>query len=315
MNSISVLKETIDKQNTNFYELRDNNAIRSVIFNNTKCPVKSNGEVVIKYDVDNLLTDNDVCKLKKAVHTNSGFNKVNEMPVNPSDGDIVIYIGESIDNYIQNHAYQYSSSSWIDLTSDGFIAEPEEGVLYATKEENGLYSLISKIDGIIVKLSHSEYEFETEDIDFNTIVDNDDIAINKKMFTSWNSLYDFLNEKDKTGKYINFKTVNIKIGNENISEKNAYVYISKSHPSRNKYAIILTSNDNKNVISAYNINKIIEINIVENKEIKEEYYATTEELFTNILLQQYNEFSDVEKSSVNQHARRLYDPRMEVMYE
>ena len=135
------------------------------------------------------------------------------------------------------------------------------------------------------------------------------------MFTCWNSLYDFLNEKDETGKYINFKTVNIKIGNENISEKNAYVYISKSHPSRNKYAIILTNNDNKNVISAYNINKIIEINIVENKEIKEEYYATTEELFTNILLQQYDEFSDVEKSSVNQHARRLYDPRMEVMYE
>lgn len=315
MNSISVLKETIDKQNTNFYELRDNNAIRSVIFNNTKCPVKSNGEVVINYDVDNLLADNDVCKLKKAVHTNSGFNKVNEIPANPSDGDIVIYIGESTVNYIQNHAYQYSSSNWIDLTSDGFIAEPEEGVLYATKEENGLYSLISKIDGTIVKLSHSEYEFETEDIDFNTIVDNDDIAINKKMFTSWNSLYDFLNEKDETGKYINFKTVNIKIGNENISEKNAYVYISKSHPSRNKYAIILTNNDNKNVISAYNINKIIEINIVENKEIKEEYYATTEELFANILLQQYDEFSDAEKTIMNQHARRLYDPRMEVMYE
>lgn len=302
MNSISVLKETINDKNTNFYELRDNNAIRSVIFNNTKCPVKSNGEVVINYDIDNLLADNDVCKLKKAIHTNSGFNKVNEMPVNPSDGDIVIYIGESINNYIQNHTYQYSSSNWIDLTSDGFIAEPEEGVLYATKEENGLYSLISKIDGTIVKLSHSEYEFETEDIDFNTIVDNDDIDINKKMFTSWNSLYDFLNEKDTNNNFVNFKKINIKI-DDNTSEKDAYVYISKSHPSRDKYAIILTDNNNKNIISAYNIKS------------STESYIATEELFTNILLQQYDEFSDTEKSSVNQHARRLYDPRMEVMYE
>lgn len=306
MNSISVLKETINKQNTNFYELRDNNAIRSVIFNNTKCPVKSNGEVVINYNVDNLLADNDVCKLKKAIHTNSGFNKVNEMPVNPSDGDIVIYIGENTENYIQNHAYLYSSSSWIDLTSDGFIAEPEEGVLYATKEENGLYSLISKIDGTIVKLSHSEYEFETEDIDFNTIVDNDDIAINKKMFTSWNSLYNFLNEKDTNNNFVNFKKINIKI-DDNTNEKDAYVYISKSHPSRDKYAIIISginnNNNNKNIISAYNIKS------------GTESYIATEELFTNILLQQYDEFSDAEKPSVNQNARRLYDPRMEVMYE
>lgn len=303
MNSISILKETIGSQDTNFYELRDNNAIRSVIFNNTKCPVKSNGEVVINYDVDNLLADNDVCKLKKAIHTNSVYNKVNEIPVNPSDGDIVIYIGESTNNYIQNHAYQYSSSNWVDLTSDGFVAEPEEGVLYATKEENGLYSLISKIDGTIVKLSHSEYEFETEDIDFNTIIDNDDIAINKKMFTSWNSLYDFLNEKDTNNNFVNFKKINIKIG-DNTSEKDAYVYISKSHPSRDKYAIIISgiNNNNKYEISAYNIKS------------STESYIATEKIFDSIL-QQYDEFSDVEKIIMNQHARRLYDPRMEVMYE
>ena len=99
------------------------------------------------------------------------LEKVSEMPAEPSNGDTILYIGETTENYTKGHIYQYSEidTEWKDLTSAGFSIENLAPAFDETVSYN-VDTIVTYNDELyICTAEHSAGEWNSENFTKTTV--------------------------------------------------------------------------------------------------------------------------------------------------
>jgi len=99
------------------------------------------------------------------------LDKVSEIPVESSDNDTILYIGETTENYTKGHIYQYSEidTEWKDLTSAGFSIENLAPAFDETVSYN-VDTIVTYNDELyICTAEHSAGEWNSENFTKTTV--------------------------------------------------------------------------------------------------------------------------------------------------
>ena len=279
--TISKFKEL---NSTDSYDLKDNNAIRKIIFNGKECNV-NNGTVTITNYIDDIFKDKDVVALtikdkKKIEDIDESLNKKVTFEITAEENE-----RKERTLFAVNEGDKYS--------------------LIAFKKENDVYSTVN-----LTKL-----DFEDTNIDFDYVTTRK--VYNPSTFTSYKNLYEFLEEKNDSDEYINLSSTKISIEANSATDNSGYqaaynnaggifIYDSIKHPSRDKYLIFIKYNN-----TASGSNNKIYCNLL--------LPSTTDKYkFGEIIINGENYFNpdnkkedEVYLTNMNMLARRITDPRME----
>lgn len=111
--------------------------------------------------VDISINDSDETKL----------DKVSTIPAEPSDGDTVLFVGITTENYKKGHIYQYSETDteWKDLTSAGFSIE-NLALAFNTSTSYDVDTIVTYNDELyICTTEHAAGEWSSEDFTKTTV--------------------------------------------------------------------------------------------------------------------------------------------------
>jgi len=274
-----------DLNSTDSYDLKDNNAIRKIIFNGKECNV-NNGTATITNHIEDIFKDKDVVAL-----TIKDKKKIKDI-----DGSL-------------------NKKVTFEITTEE--NERKERTLFAVNEDNK-YSLIAfkKENDVYSTVNLTKLDFEDTNIDFDYVTTRK--VYNPSTFTSYKNLYKFLEEKNDSDKYINLSSTKISIEANSATDNSGYqaaynsagnifIYDSIEHPSRDKYLIFIKYNDAPDS----NSNNKIYCNLL--------LPSTTDKYkFGEIIINGENYFDPDNKkedeaylTNMNMLARRIADPRME----
>lgn len=268
---------------TDSYDLKDNNAIRKIIFNGKEYNA-NNGTVTITNYIDDIFKDKSVVALTI------------------KDKKEIEDIDESLNKKIT-----------FEITAEE--NERKERTLFAVNEGDK-YSLIAfkKENDVYSAVNLTKIDFEDTNIDFDYVTTRK--VYNPSTFTSYKNLYEFLEEKNDSDKYINLSSTKISIEANSETDNSGYqaaynnageifIYDSIEHPSRDKYLIFIKYN------TAPGSNNKIYCNLL--------LPSTTDKYkFGEIIINGENYFDPDNKkedeaylTNMNMLARRITDPRME----
>jgi len=271
---------------TDSYDLKDNNAIRKIIFNGKECNV-NNGTVIITNYIDDIFKDKDVVALtikdkKEIEDIDESLNKKVTFEITAKENE-----RKERTLFAVNEGNKYS--------------------LIAFKKENDVYSAVN-----LTKL-----DFEDTNIDFDYVTTRK--VYNPSTFTSYKNLYEFLEEKDSSGELVNLSNTKISIEANSATDNSGYqaaynsiggrifIYDSIKYPNRDKYLIFIKYN---NTATGSSNNKIY-CNLL--------LPSTTDKYkFGEIIINGENYFNPDNKkedeaylTNMNMLARKITDPRME----